>query len=63
MSTPNNGIVYLMFSMNKPQLRGGLIYSMDDLSITLSGYGDGRNTKAKFASREDGYDRAMGCLK
>ena len=63
MSTPNNGMVYPMFAMNKPQSRGGVIYSMDDLAITLSGYGDGRKTKAKFSSRDDGYDRAMSCLK
>lgn len=63
MNTPNNGMVYPMFAMNKPQSRGGVIYSMDDLAITLSGYGDGRKTKAKFSSRDDGYDRAMSCLK
>ncbi len=63
MSTPNNGMVYPMFAMNKPQSRGGVIYSMDELAITLSGYGDGRKTKAKFSSRDDGYDRAMSCLK
>ena len=56
-------MVYPMFAMNKPQSRGGVIYSMDELAITLSGYGDGRETKAKFSSRDDGYDRAMSCLK
>lgn len=65
MSTPNNGIVYPMFAMNKPTTRGGgngVIYSMDEIAITLSGYGDGRRTKAKFSSRDDGYYDATQCL-
>ena len=33
MRTPNNGMVYPMFAMNKPQSRGGVIYAMDDLVI------------------------------
>lgn len=63
MSTPKNGTVFPMFAMNKPNSRGGVIYSMDDLAITLSGYGDGRRTKAKFSSRDDGYYDATRCLK
>ena len=66
MSTPNNGMVFPMFAMNKPTTRGGgggVIYSMDDIAITLSGYGDGRRIKAKFSSRDDGYYEATQCLK
>lgn len=62
MSTPKNGTVFPMFAMNKPNSRGGVIYSMDDLAITLSGYGDGRKTKAKFSSRDDGFYEATQCL-
>ena len=64
MSTPNNGIVYPMFAMNKPTTRGGgvVIYSLDEIAITLSGYGDGRRTKAKFSSRDDGYYEATQCF-
>ena len=63
MSTPNNGIVYPMFAMNKPTSRGGVIYSMDDVAETLSGYGDGRRTKANFSSRSNGFSKATKCLK
>ena len=63
MRTPNNGIVYPMFAMNKPKSRGGVIYSMDELAITLTSYGDGRKTRAKFSSRDDGFSRASRCLK
>ena len=64
MSTPNNGIVYPMVAMNKPTIRGGggVIYSLDEIVITLSGYGDGRRTKAKFSSRDDGYYEATQCF-
>ena len=66
MSTPQNGIVYPMFAMNKPTVSGGgngVIYSMDELAITLTSYGDGRKTRAKFSSRDDGFSRASRCLK
>ena len=66
ISTPNNGIIYPMFAMNKPTTSGGgngVIYSMDDIAITISGYGDGRTTRAKFSSSDDGYYRATKCLK
>ena len=65
MSTPNNGIVYPMFAINKPRSRGrggGVIYSMDEIAITRSGYGNGRRTKAKFSSRDDGYYEVTQCL-
>lgn len=66
MSTPKNGIVYPMFAMNKPTTRGGgngSIFSMDDLAVALSGYGDGRKTKAKLSSLDDGYHEASQCLR
>ena len=62
MSTPNNGILFPMFAMNKPKSSGGVIYSMDELAITLSGYGDGRKTKAKFSTRDSAYKKASKCL-
>lgn len=66
ISTPSNGIIYPMFAMNKPTTSGGgngVIYSMDDIAITISGYGDGRTTRAKFSSSDDGYFKATKCLK
>ena len=63
MSTPSNGVVYPMFAMNKPKSRDGVIYSMDELVITLTSYGDGRRTRAKFSSSDDGYYEASRCLK
>ena len=63
MSTPSNGIVYPMFAMNKPKSKGSIIYSMDELAITLTGFGDGRRTRAKFSSSDDGYYEASRCLK
>ena len=63
MQTPNNGVVYPMFAMNKPFEIGVTIYAMDDLAVALSGLGDGRRTKAKFSSSDDGYSKASRCLK
>ena len=62
-STPSNGTVFPMFAMNKPFSSGGVIYSMDQLAETLSGYGDGRRTKASFSSNDNGYSQASSCLK
>ena len=62
MSTPNNGMVFPMFAMNKPTTRGGkngVIYSMHEIAIALTGYGDGRTTKARFSSSDDGYYEAQ----
>ncbi|MDA8676193.1 hypothetical protein N9M53_05845, partial [Alphaproteobacteria bacterium] len=69
ISTPNNVFVYPMFAMNKPTTSGGgngVIFSMDDLALNLSGYGDGRNsnlTGTKFLSSDNGFATATGCLK
>ena len=63
METPNNGTIYPMFAMNKPFAIGGTIYSMDDVAIAVSGYGDGRKTKATFSKNDDGFDKASSCLK
>ena len=63
MQTPNNGTVYPMFAMNKPFEIGVTVYAMDDLAVALSGLGDGRRTKAKFSSSDDGYSQASRCLK
>ena len=38
--------------MNKSFKCCGIIYSMDELAETVSGYGDGRKTKAKFSKLE-----------
>jgi len=63
MKTPRNGFVYPMFAMNKPFARGSVIYSMDELAITLSGYGDGRATSAGFSRSDNGFYEASRCLK
>ena len=69
ISTPKNGVVYPMFAMNKPTTSGGgngVIYSMDDIALTLSSYGDGRKsnlTGTKFSRSDNGYDKASKCLK
>jgi hypothetical protein len=66
MKTPKNGIVYPMFAMNKPTTRGGgggVIYSMDDLAVTLTGFGDARTYRDPFSSRDDGFYKASKCLK
>lgn len=63
MQTPQNGVVYPMFAMNKPFEMGVTVYAMDDLAVALSGLGDGRRTQAKFSSSDDGYSRASRCLK
>ena len=66
MSTPNNGMVYPMFAMNKPTKgvgSNGVIYSMDDLAVTLTGYGDARKNRDPFSSRDDGFYEASKCLK
>ena len=63
MNTPSNGTVYPMFAMNKPFEVGVTIYALDDLAIALSGLADGRRTKAKFSSSDDGYYEASNCLK
>jgi len=65
IQTPNNGIVYPMFAMNKPTENGGngAIYSMDELAITLSSYGDARKLKDPFSSSDDGFSAASKCLR
>ncbi len=66
MKTPSNGMVYPMFAMNKPTTKGGgggVIYSMDDLAVTLTGYGDARRNRDPFSSRDDGFYKASKCLK
>ena len=66
MSTPQKGIVYPMFAMNKPTVSGGgngVIYSMDALAVTLSGFGDARTFKNPFSTSDDGFTRASRCLK
>ena len=66
MSTPQNGIVYPMFAMNKPTVSGGgngVIFSMDDLAVTLTSFGDARKLKNPFSSGDDGFSRASSCLK
>ena len=63
MQTPQNGVVYPMFAMNKPFEMGVTVYAMDDLAVALSGLGDRRRTKARFSSRDDGYSKASRCLK
>ena len=66
MNTPRNGMVYPMFAMNKPTTKGGgngVIFSMDDLAVTLSGYGDARKNRDPFSSRDDGFYEASKCLK
>lgn len=62
METPSNGTIYPMFAMNKP-FGMGVIYAMDELAITVSGLGDGRKTKTKFKSTDDGFSEASRCLK
>lgn len=66
MLLPEDTLIYPMFAMNKatPKDGGyGVIYSMDDLAITLSGYGDGRTIKPKFSRHDHGYSQASKCLK
>lgn len=61
MEVPDKGVVFPMFAMNKP-FSSGLVYSMDDLAISLTGLGDGRRTKARFSKNDDGYAEASRCL-
>ena len=64
LEVPKEGIVYPMFAMNKPfSSTFGLIYSMDELAISVSGLGDGRKTKAKFSQLDRGFSEAKRCLK
>ena len=49
--------------MNKSFKCCGIIYSMDELAETVSGYGDGRKTKAKFSKLNRGFSQANKCLK
>jgi hypothetical protein len=49
--------------MNKPFKCCGIIYSMDELAETASGYGDERKTKAKFSKPDSGFYQANKCLK
>ena len=64
LKTPNNGIIFPMFAMNKPlSPKYGVIYSMDETAIAISGYGDGRQTKASFSVYDDGFYEATNCLK
>jgi len=60
---PKFGTVYPTFAMNKPFQMGSVIYSMDKTAISLSGYGDGRRTKARFSAHDSGYNEVTGCLK
>ena len=48
LDTPNNEIIFPIFVINKPFKCCEIIYSMDELAETVSAYGDGRKTKAKF---------------
>jgi len=41
----------------------GVIYSMDDLAVSLSGLGDARKTGAKFSELDRGFSDAKKCLK
>ena len=64
ISDPQGQIIFPMFAMNKPLSSSfGVIYSMDNLAKNISGYGDGRRTKAKFSSTDHGYAEASSCLK
>ena len=65
MKTPSNGIVCPMFAMNKTTTKGGggIIYSMDELAVTFTGYGDARRNRDPFSSRDDGYYEATQCLR
>ena len=64
ISDPRGQIIFPMFAMNKPlSSRFGVIYSMDNTAKNISGYGDGRRTKAKFSSTDHGYAEASSCLK
>ena len=63
LDTPNNGIIFPMFAMNKPFKCCGTIYSMDEIAETVSGYGDGRKTKANFSALDRGFSKANRCLK
>jgi hypothetical protein len=49
--------------MNKSFKCCGIIYSMDELAETVSGYGDGRKIKAKFSKLDRGFSQANKCLK
>tara|TARA_A200000113_G_scaffold87824_1_gene78371 strand:+ start:989 stop:1192 length:204 start_codon:yes stop_codon:yes gene_type:complete len=63
LDTPKNEIIFPIFVMNKPFKCCGIIYSMDKLTETVSGYGDGRKTKAKFSKLNRGFSQANKCLK
>ena len=49
--------------MNKSLKCCGINYSMDELAETVSGYGDGRKTKAKFSKLDRDFSQANKCLK
>ena len=56
--------LFTMFAMNKPfSSDSGVIYSMDDLAVSLTGFGDGRKTKANFSEFDRGFSDAKKCLK
>ena len=64
LEIPGKGIVYPMFAMDKPfSSNSGVIYSMDDLAVSLTGFGDGRKTKANFSEFNRGFSHAKKCLK
>ena len=66
MRVPKVGIVYPIFAMNKPTVGlggNGVIYSMNDIALELTGFGDARTFKSPFSASDDGYYRATKCLK
>ena len=63
MNHPKHGDIFPTFAMNKPFKTGSVIYSMDDVAIEMSGFGDGRKTKAKFSHSSNGYKDVIKCLK
>ena len=60
---PGKDAMYPMFAMNRINQEFGVIYSVNDAALLVSGLGDGRTTKAEFNRSRHGFSEALACLK
>lgn len=63
LDTPNNKIIFPIFVMNKPFKCCGIIYFIDKLAETTSGYGDGRKTKENLLNLIEVFLRLINVLR